>query len=447
MGPGISSGIAGAGATHRRALTVGRPSVRAVGDALARAALIALGFSIPISIAVDGMLTAVIVVSWMMAGRFRQTLQTVRTNPVALIACLWFVVHVLGGLYSIGEGEDVARVTRKAATFLLIPIAITMLWNPRDREWAVRALMLAIGLTIVLSILRWAQVIPGDAPLLQETTYGASYVFKFHLTQNLLVAFGAFLFALQARKATTPAARYAWAAACGVAIVNVLVMGDGRIGQVVLIVLMLYFAAGCSSPRRVVTGLILIGVVTAAAYVLPETTLSKRALEATSEAWDWKSGTRSVKPSSIGKRLDYYRASARIVAEHPLFGVGTGGFPSAYEQQVTGTGLELTRNPHNEYLLRAVELGVPGVLLLLGLFVVVWQQASRLATSGETAIARGLVIAFAVTGLASSPLADHTEVLLFVWLVGVLFGGARPAVPDLPPRALASSGARASGST
>ena len=424
---------------------LGTLNVRAFGDALARASLIALGFSIPISAAVDGFLTALIVISWMMAGRFRQTLQIVRTNPVALVACLWFAVHVLGGLYSIGEGDDVSRVIRKAATFLLIPIAMTMLSNSRDREWAVRAFMLAIGLTVVLSILRWAQVIPGDAPLLKETTYGASYVFKFHLTQNLLVAFAAFLCALQVRKAATPGARYAWAAACGVAIVNVLVMGDGRIGQIVLIVLMLYFAAACSTPRRVVGAVVLIGVVTAAAYAIPDTALSRRSLQAISEAQDWKSGTRPVKPSSIGKRLDYYRASASIVAQHPFIGVGTGGFPAAYKQEVARTGIEPTRNPHNEYLLRAVELGAAGVLLLLGLFVVVWQQASRLATPADTVVARGLVIAFAVTALASSPLADHTETLLFVWLVGVLFAGVRPAVPDLAPRALTSAGPRATG--
>ncbi len=79
-----------------------------------RASLIALGFSIPISAAADGILTAVIVLSWLVAGRFRETAaDRSRTNPVALVACLWFVVHVLGALVQHRGGDDVLRVLRK----------------------------------------------------------------------------------------------------------------------------------------------------------------------------------------------------------------------------------------------------------------------------------------------------------------------------------------------
>jgi O-antigen ligase len=396
-------------------------------DGLARAAFIALGFSIPISAAADGILTALIVLSWLVAARFRETVQAVRCNPAAAIASIWLAAQALGALHSIGESHDVLRVLSKAATFLLVPIAIVTLVSARDREWALDALMCAIGLTAVLSTLRWLGVIPEEVPFLKQTDFSASVVFKYHLTQNLLVAFGAFLFAVQARQARTVRMRWAWAAGSGFAALNVLLMGDGRIGQVVLIALLVYFAFSFRDIRAIATAGVLIAAGGAVAYVVPGSTLHKRSGEAVAEALEWNSGARPGRPSSIGYRLDYYRTSASIIAQHPFFGVGTGGFPAAYEQAVSGTPLKPTRNPHNEYLLRAVELGAAGVILLLALFAVVWRQASRLATRGATVIARGLVITVAVAGIASSPLADHTETLLFVWLVGVLFAGYRPA--------------------
>jgi O-antigen ligase len=322
-----------------------------------------------------------------------------------------------------------------------------MLRNRREREWAMAALMLAIGLTAVLSTLRWAGVIPQDVPFLRYAGYSPTVVFKFHLTQNLLVAFGAFLFAVQARNAATTGARCAWSAACALAIANVLVMGDGRIGQVVLIVLMLYFAIGFSSRPRIAAAVLMTAAVAAAAFLIPQSSLNRRSLDAATEASEWRSGRGAAKPSSVGERLDFYVTSARLAAKHPFIGVGTGGFPAAYAQEVAGTALEPTRNPHNEYLLRAVELGAIGVLLVIGLFVVVWRQARRLPTRTETAVARAVVTMFALTALASTPLADHTETLLFVWLVGVLFASYRPAVADpARPGALAPAGPRASGS-
>jgi O-antigen ligase len=420
-------------------------SVRGGAEVLSRAALIALGFSIPISAAADGILTALIALSWLAAARFRQTAQAIRDNPVATIACVWCAAHALGALYSVGELRDVLRGVSKAATFLLVPIAIAMLVSAKEREWALDALLSAIGLTALLSTLRWFGVIPEDVSFLKNTEFSASVVFKFHLTQNLLVAFGAFLFAVQARRARTTASRWAWAAAAAFATVNVLVMGDGRIGQVVLFVLFVYFACSFGSVRAFAAGSVVIAAAGAAAYVVPDSALNRRSGEAFSEASAWSSGVRPEKPTSIGNRLDYYRTSAEIIAKHPLLGVGTGGFPAAYAQEVAGTSLARTRNPHNEYLLRAVELGIAGVLLVLALFVVVWRQASRLATSSDTVIARGLVIAFAVTGFTSTPLADHTELLLFVWLAGVLFAGYRTAARDPAHRAaLAPAGPGAS---
>lgn len=407
---------------------------------IARGAFVALGISIPISTALDGVLLGVIVLAWLLANRFSETAAAVRSSPVAAAACLWFAAHVLGALYSIGEAPEIMRSVGKAAMFLIIPVAIAVLNDAKDRERALYAFMAAIALTVVLSSLRWGDVIPAETPWLKSTRYSATVVFKLHLTQNLLVAFGAFIFAVQARRATRPAVRFLFWGFTALAVVNVMVMGDGRTGQLVLLVLSMYYGAWCVRRYKLVAALAIPVLLGTGAYLMPDSALHKRATLALSEGGEWRPGVMAERPSPVGERLEFYRKSLDIAAAHPLAGVGTGGFIAAYERAVRGTTLPPTHNPHNEYLLKAVELGVIGVALLLGLLAVEWLNAGRLADAGHTAIAHGLVLTIALASLFTTPLNDHTELLLFVWLSGVLFSSWAPP-PATSPAANISVGA------
>jgi O-antigen ligase len=129
--------------------------------------------------------------------------------------------------------------------------------------------------------------------------------------------------------------------------------------------------------------------------------------------------------TSIGLRLEFYRNTLEIIRNHPWAGVGTGGFPKAYEQQVAGTGMVPARNPHNEYLHITAQLGPIGLAALLWLFWQQWRLAPRLATPIERELARGLVALMAVGCLYNSLLLDHTEGLFYAWLTGLLCGGLK----------------------
>jgi O-antigen ligase len=406
------------------------PHIEATATDVARYSFIALGLSIPISVALDGVLCALILLAWLLAGQIRATAQLARTNPVTLFALLWFAAHGLAAIYSIGEPNEIQRTVTKAAMFLLVPIGVTIMARPCDRERALYAFMAAVALTAVLSCLRWAGVIPGDAPLLKPTGFSAAVVFKFHLTQNLLLAFGAFVLAVYAERASNRRWRIALIILAALAALNVFVIGDGRTGQAALLLLMLYYGGWRLGRRGLLLALAIGLIIGAAAYGLPDTAIHKRAAVAISEAEQWEAGAPVPKSSSVGNRLEFYKHSLNIVARHALMGVGSGGFATAYSAEALASGAAPTTNPHNEYLLRAVELGIPGLLLMLAMFWVIWHTAGRLSDSGHAAIARALVITFAVASLASSTLNDHTESLLFIWMLGVLFAGIRRSGTD-----------------
>ena len=390
-----------------------------------RGAIVLLGASIPISSALDNTLVGVIVASWLVTGGWVETLRIIRTNPVAAVACAWVAVHVLGAFYSDGYSHDIMRTLRKASLFLLIPIALTVMQDPADRDRAILAFLIAIGVTVVLSTMRWAGLVPADLEWLKPAGYSRSVVFKFQLTQNLLVAFGAFVFAVTALRVSETRQRWMLGLCAAACAINVDFIGDGRTGQVILFVLIVFFGAWHSGRRGALIGLAVATALTAIAYASPGSSLHKRSAIAADEAAGWHAGASSV-GSSTGQRLEFYTNTLSIIAKHPVLGTGTGGFRAAYEKEVSGTDMQPTQNPHSEYLLKGTEFGVPGVCLMLVLFGICWHTARRLERPHDRAIARAAVLTAGLASIVSSTFNDHTENLLFVWAIGVTFAGLRP---------------------
>lgn len=135
------------------------------------------------------------------------------------------------------------------------------------------------------------------------------------------------------------------------------------------------------------------------------------------QAWQPNHG----KETSTGQRLDFYYNSLKIVKDHPLLGVGTGGFPAAYAKQVQGTDALLTVNPHNEFLLITMQAGLGGLALLLYLFYTLWRCAPQLGTSLEQDAVRGLLLMYGVNCAFNSAFYDHVDGLLFAYMTATFF--------------------------
>jgi len=137
----------------------------------------------------------------------------------------------------------------------------------------------------------------------------------------------------------------------------------------------------------------------------------------------------------VRERLEFYRNTLVLIREHPVLGVGTGGFVRAYAEKVVGTEVAPTRNPHNQYLLTTTEVGLAGLALLLFLFAQQWRYAARLADEQSRTLARALLLTIMIGSLFNSLLIDHVESLLFAWLSGLLFAAlpAKRAAPVNSP--------------
>ena len=68
-----------------------------------------------------------------------------------------------------------------------------------------------------------------------------------------------------------------------------------------------------------------------------------------------------------------------------------------------------------------VQVGLPGIALLVALYVLLWRDAARLATRFDRDLLRGLVLTMATAGLFNSVVLDHAEGLLLAWMVALVY--------------------------
>lgn len=117
-----------------------------------------------------------------------------------------------------------------------------------------------------------------------------------------------------------------------------------------------------------------------------------------------------------------------IILENPIYGLGPDGF-------VIYRLLENSKNPHNEYLMAAGMLGIPGLLLylagILSLVVCGWKRFRQL--DSMTIAVLGVALTYMISALFGNPTFNTAP---FFWLfLGMSAGGisaSQTAEPALP---------------
>lgn len=394
---------------------------------------VALGFAIPISTAASNLLIALTLLLTLLAGKLRIHARILTHSPVALTAIAFCVLVLLGCLWGEGRWADQQHYLVKYLALLLIPLLIPLFGESRHQRWALAAFCAAMLLTLMISMALWLDLLHWIPPdLLAKITQARdpeypitqnAVVFKLSITQGFLMAIAAYLLLMAALERQGKPRKLLGALAL-LAAGNVLFMIIGRTGYVVLGVLGCYFLVARLSThlgrRGIAIALLICAIPAIAVYQLSET-LHARVHKAIDEASHWQQGQGNR--TSIGLRFDYYSNTLAIIREHPLLGVGTGGYTHAYDERIKGTNMAPSNNPHNQYLLTTAQFGLPGLALLLLLYGTIW-RSSRQLPDHLRHIARGVLLAYLVGNLFNSFMLDFSERMFFAWIMAVLFGAS-----------------------
>ena len=124
-------------------------------------------------------------------------------------------------------------------------------------------------------------------------------------------------------------------------------------------------------------------------------------------------------PIAVQIRLEMARVSLALLAQHPFFGVGVGGFYEASGPLLAGSHFYPRENAHNNALQILAELGVAGFAAFTWLL---WRAGRRIVTAagvGDAPAIRGAaagLLAFGFTAMLGHPLLTP-EVSHAFWLV------------------------------
>lgn len=194
------------------------------------------------------------------------------------------------------------------------------------------------------------------------------------------------------------------------ALANVFLVLKGRSGYAIALT-SLALAAMWAMPRRLqLLTLILTPVLVLSGLSLGSAQVQERVLKIWHESKNYAQAPQQETESSSGWRLNAWRRSLQAIQEQPLNGYGVGSWTPAVKRQEGNAaerifGAGNNSNPHQEYLLWGVELGIAGILLLCALLACVVRDALRFSTACKRATL-SVTAAIAIACLFNSALYD-----------------------------------------
>jgi len=392
--------------------------------------VVLLAASIPVSVFADNLLLVIMLL--VLPLYWKDLVGQVRRNSAVRVGFPLFsllFVLVWYGNGTIGYSVDILL---KYVDLMLIPFFVVAMTLPNVRWRAEYAFLLCSGSILVLSYMLKLGIIHQQPWMWYGAEEFGGSIFRHYLVQNFLMAYAVYLAMLKARHAETAYARWGWRLFVLLGLVNIFGVVIGRTGQIVMLVLLLWFVLSSTRFTRlnyrwkVWGGLGLAFVLVLFPIIVerlaPDSAFNKRFSLALVEATTWRPGV--MDESSVGARLGFYYRSLELFKESPIIGYGTGGFQSAYASKgsVSGTEKNLA-NPHNQYLLIAVQAGIIGVAALLGLFIAAWNHCRSVTSAYDRSAGLGLLLAIMVDGLFNSPLLDHTDGLFFAYMFALWISG------------------------
>ncbi|EJL81351.1 lipid A core-O-antigen ligase-like enyme [Polaromonas sp. CF318] len=361
------------------------------------------------------------------------TLAKTFTLPAVLAVLLAFVLSLF---WTVAPLREAAGSLAKYGKLMIILAMMALIRDRREALYALAAFAIA-QLLVVLS--SWMLFV--DMPVAwasSRTTVSHYTVFSGYLDQGIMSAvFAALCWHL---RGLVPG-RYGPQIAVAVAVLslaNVFFVMIGRSGQLVGVVL-LSLAIMWQLPKKYRAAVVVLPFLLVAALFVSSPAVRERLTLAKTEVQNYSA--KQDASTSSGVRLAFWRRAAQVIAQRPLAGAGIGSWSSEYDRlerldNPRHKDINRGSNPHQEYLLWGVQLGVPGLLLIAGFMLSVLRDTLKMETPYARA-AQSALLALAVACLFNSTLYDGLIGDFFCVLIGLLLalGLSKPAGPPLPQHA------------
>ena len=359
-----------------------------------------------------------------------------RSQPVLTVDTINASRHltfllIFGGLllfaaslsWTSGSQREGLNSVSKYGKLLIIPIFGVLIQSRREALYALAGFA-ATQLFLISS--SWLLFLKVPVPwALSPSSISQNVVFSSYLDEGLMsVVFAAVSWNLRALVPGKHGSRWA-AAASLLAMGHVLFLLQGRSAHVVAVVL-LTFVITRQLPRRLRIAAVAVPFLLVTVLYLSSAKVQTRldSLKSEVQTFSFEKGADGNTGSSSGIRLHFWRRAMQSISEHPAAGSGAGSWSNEFNRlETVGNpahgNIKPLGNPHQEYLLWGVQLGVPGVVLLVALMLSIYKDTRAMETQTARA-AQSALLALAVACLFNSSLYDAQIGDFFCVILGLL---------------------------
>lgn len=398
---------------------------------LARAFALVTLCAVPISTAAVNLGSGLVLLFALLSPEAWRACRKIFTSPANVAALTLFAVLGLSIAYSAASHDEAFSFLLKYRKLLMLPVLFVVFYGSDRSRWhsaAIWGLFSTLTLSMLLTytnFLGWTAVGPmhGSDPMTK------AWVFKDHISGGLMMAFLGYLAMALSTAVPKGIGRWLLYLVAALAMVNVLFVLQGRTGQVVAIAYMAVFVAvqllkSRHRDRRSRWIATVASVAICLCLVAYSFTAKHSRLAETGQ--EIKQFEVYNQNTSMGVRLEFYQRSLELIRDRPVFGYGAGSVRTEFEklaQNSTGGRAAMASNPHNEFFLMGVQLGLVGVALFVWFLLSIGRECRRTDKLAATVVG-GYLLAFVLGCFANSLLLNFTEWNLFILLAGILlFGG------------------------
>ena len=356
-------------------------------------------------------------------------------RPASIVCWAFFALAVGGAFWSEAGVATGIHAVGPLIKFLVLPFLLYYFEKSARGGWVIAALLFSC---VVLLINSWIVVFEPTLALKTGRCCGEDYgvPIRNYIDQSqefgvcLVGLFSAAMFLLERKmwkQAILPALG---SVAFASNLVFVVVSRTAIVGIPVMLVAVAW-RHGRWRGMLAVTGF---GAVALAAAWFASPHLRTRVLSTYSQFQEYRDAD---VPSSVGKRLEFWRKSAGFFQEAPLIGHGTGSVLQLFQHDAIGrtaVSAEVVANPHNQMFSAAIQWGMVGLAVLFALWIAHTRMFLRPGLIAELGLI--VVVQNIVGSLFNSHLFDFTEGWLYVLGVGVAGGMvARRGIGSADPAA------------
>lgn len=391
------------------------------GLALARALLLADLVATPVATSFEIVIGLIACGVILVMPEPRRRLIAVFTHPVVLGALPLAVVIVMATFYGPATWSVALSSLFGWGRMLLLPLAAALFFDAPSKRLLLDVLVAACAVAAFVSFATFA----ADVQLTWRLTPGI--VFHDYAVQGTAFSLAASAcVAALVRPADFAGSRLLGnrivaATILALLVVDVVFVLWGRTGAFAIVLMSgatAAFTVEGASRTKVLAGLAI--AVCGGAILLASPHVRSRVADAFHEI---ATVDQSAEGTRFGQRWVFWRNTARMIADHPILGVGTGGFQAGYASYVRGVagwqGSE-TGDPHNQFLKFQAEQGILGLAAFL--FFIYWTLRWPAPMPWRALAAAGL-IGWCAVSLFSSDFSTHNQGrMIFFWL-GAMLGG------------------------